>query len=199
MEIDEMNSERIERLEVQLREVRERDRSADLRPLLRTALQDAMEPADRAYVLGKLAGEYHLQLSKMAFDVAHRKDFEEAESVIRDWIMAVPKDPYPWLVLAEHFHYYATDLDKALTAASKAAELAEADGSFVRQANGTRIRIALQMHKYKDVAESLSAIINTQLIPGAVDVAPETDFLKRIPEGSVDPELIKRYREICRA
>lgn len=194
-----MNSELIERLDAQLRDLRERDRFADLRPVLRAALQDAMAPADRAYVLGKLASECHLQLSKLTFDEAHKKDFEDAESVIRDWIKVVPKDPYPWVVLAEHFHYYATDLDKALTAASRAAELASADGSFVRQANGIRIRIALGMQKYKDVAESLSAIINRQPVPGAVDVAPETDFLKRIPEGAVDPELIKKYREMCRA
>ena len=194
-----MSRERIEKLEAQMRELREQDRSADLRPALRAALQQAVDMEERSYVLGQLASEYHLQLSKVPFDDAHRQEFEDAESVIKDWIKAAPGEPYPWLVLAEHFHYYAIDLDKALETANKAVALAAHDGSFVRQAHGTRIRIALQQRKYQDVAESLSAIIGSRSSPGAVDVAPETDFLKRIPEGAVDPELVKRYREFSRA
>ena len=114
--------------------------------------------------------------------------------MIRQCIELEPNDSFHWIRLAEHFHYYAVDLQEALLAINTAIEKAEAEKAFVRQAHGVRIRIALELQDYMLVEKSMAKIVDYVTPSGSPDVTPEDDFLLRVPVGSIDQDVLARYR-----
>ena len=191
-----MNPQRIDDLEKRLDELRHKDPRADLKPVLRSALRAARDDEERAFIQSRLAGELQLELAKLPSDSRHKARFDEVEALLRRCVELQPDDPYYRIRLAEHFHYYASDLRKALEAINAAVEKAEKNGTFVRQAHGTRIRIALDLKDYPIVEKSLEVLTSYSPLPGSPDVAPEKDFLKKIPPGAIRNDLVARYKAI---
>jgi tetratricopeptide (TPR) repeat protein len=191
-----VNQRKMQELEKRLEELRQNDTRADLKPALQAALHAAQDDEERAFILSHLASEWPLELARLPFDNKHKAKFKEAEAVIRKCLKLQPDDPYHWIRLAEHFHYYATDLKKALQAINAAIEKAEKDKLFVRQAHGARIRIALELKDYALVEKSLEALIAYSPLPNRPDVALERDFLKKIPSGAVRDDVVARYKAI---
>jgi tetratricopeptide (TPR) repeat protein len=186
----------MQELEKRLDELRAKDARADLKPTLQAALAAAEDDEERARILSRLASEWPLELANLPFDDKHKAKFEAAEVVIRKCIEVQPDDPYHWIRLAEHYHYYATDLQKALQAINTAIEKAENEKAFVRQAHGARIRIALELQQYPLVEKSLDALIAYSPPSNSPDVALEHDFLRKIPTGAVRDELVARYKAV---
>lgn len=191
-----MDSQRVDQLEERLDELRQRDPRADLKPALRSALQAAHDDDERAFILSRIAGELQLELAKVPFDKTHQAKFDEVEALLRRCTEIQPDDPYYPIRLAEHYYYYASDLKKAFEAISAAVEKAEKSRMFVRQAHGTRIRIALDLKDYSKVEESLVVLSSYSPSPGSPDVALERDFLKKIPPGAVRDDVVARYKAI---
>lgn len=183
-------------LEKRLAELRTQDPRADLKPTLEAALKGAADDEERAFILSRLVSEWHLELAQLPFNDKFKDKFDAAEAVIRKCIGLQPDDPYHWIRLAEHFHYYATDLGKALEAIDTAIRKAEKQKAFVRQAHGARIRIAVELRKYPCVEESLAALIAYRPSSNSPDVALERDFLKKIPPGAVRNDLVERYKAL---
>ena len=107
-----------------------------------------------------------------------------------------PHEPHHWIRLAEHFQYYATDLERALDAINKAIDKARQGNAFLRQAHGSRIRIALELRQFEYVEESLKALIAYRPPKDSPDVALEKDFIKKIPAGAVSDQLIASYKAL---
>jgi tetratricopeptide (TPR) repeat protein len=191
-----MNQQKLQELEKRLEKLRQQDARADLKPALRAALHSAQDDKEKAFILSRLASEWQLELARLPFDDKHKDGFNEAEAVIRECLKLQPDDPYHWIRLAEHFHYYATDFAKALQAINAAIEKAEKDRVFVRQAHSTRIRIALELKDYALVEKSLEVLTTYSPSPNKPDVALEHDFLKKIPPGAVRDDLVARYKAI---
>jgi cation transport regulator ChaB len=189
-----MSSKRIEELEREIKEYRSQNRRADIRPLLNRALDAAADDEDRADILGRLVSEWQLAISGVPYSEEHRQEFEVVETMIKKCIGLKPDDAYNWIMLTEHFHYGTSELPKALEAVNTAIEKAEAEKAFVRQAHGIRIRISLALGKFDLVEDSLATLVVYEPSPENPDVALETDFLARISPGSVNEDLLARYR-----
>jgi len=198
VETDNLNPVKVQELEQKLSTMRALDKRVDLKPVLVAALDTAEDDEEKLHVLSRLAGEWQIELAQIPFDEEHREKFVAAESVIRQCIDLQPSDSYNWIRLAEHFHYYAVDLQKALPVTNTAIEKAEEEKAFVRQAYGVRIRIALDLKDYMLVEKSMVAIADYGVPSGNLDVAPEDDFLKRIPVGSIDQQVLTRYHALIR-
>lgn len=191
-----MNQRKTQELEKKLNELRAKDARADLKPVLVAALGAAENDEERVSILSRLSSEWQLELAKLPFEEKHKDKFDAAEAVIRKCIELQPNNAHHWIRLAEHFHYYATDLQKALEAINTAIEKAEREKAFVRQAHGVRIRIALQLKEYTSVEKSLAALIAYSPPSSSPDVSLEDDFLRKIPAGAVREELVARYKSI---
>lgn len=191
-EVDLMNPERVKQLEGKLRDLRAA--KADLKPVLTDALAKAADVQERAFILSRLASEWQLEIAKLPFSEKYKHKFDQAERAIRECIALEPNEPYHWIRLAEYFHIYAGDLEQATKAIDTAIKSAAREGAFVRQAHGTRIRIALETKDYAGIEQSLTALLEYIPPTGSPDVAMESDFLSGIPAGSVDPKLVERYR-----
>lgn len=193
-----MNPDRIHDLEKRLEGLRAKDARADVKPLLIEALSKATDAQERAFILSRLASEWQLEIAKLSFSAEHKEKFERIERAIRECTELEPQEPHHWIRLAEYFHYYVGDLDRALHVAETAIKKAEMERAFVRQAHGTRIRIALEAKDYSAIAQSLNSLVGYRPSGQEPDVAPESDFLSRIPAGAIDAEILGRYEAIVR-
>ena len=135
--------------------------------------------------MGRLATEFQLM-----------DEPGQAEACLVEVINSSPDSAQPRLALASHYHLHCGDLEKALVAVNTAVEVAAKSGSLFRQAHGSRIRVALDLKEFQLVQESLEALIAYKPESGAVDVALERDFLKRIPAGSVSPAVLIQYEAL---
>jgi hypothetical protein len=189
-----MNQDRIQDLEKRLRGLRAKDAKADVKPMLIEALSNATDKQERVFILSRLASEWQVEIAKLSFSDEHKAKFERIERAIRECTELEPEEPYHWIRLAEYFHYYVGDLARALDAAEVAIKKAEMEKAFVRQAHGTRIRIALDMKNYSAIAQSLASLVGYTPSGREPDVALEDDFLSKIPAEAVEPEILKRYK-----
>lgn len=163
-------------------EIKRVDRNADVTALILATIQDTHDNDIRAHMYATLASEYHL-LGRL----------KEAEDALNRVIALAPDRPEPWINLAEHYHYHAIDLRKALAAIQTAIENGRREGNFVRQALGVRIRISLEMEDYGSVERTLRELMVYKPKPGSIDVDVESDFLKRIPTGKIEKQLLDDY------
>lgn len=136
----------------------------------------------RLCALDMLVNHYHL-VGKMQL----------ALNAIHERISAAPQQVEGLLGLAEHFHYYEVDLARAAKYIEAALQEGFAQGEFVRQVLGVRIRIALARKDYSIVKESIAMLLDYRPTPGKIDVALEQDFVSEIPAGVVDSEVLNRY------
>ncbi len=157
------------------------------------AVLEELNPEQQIGALAAAISAYQVLLSG-ASDAESARQFQQLEELLRETIKIAPDDAYSWIAMAEHYHYYAVDLAKARSTIEIAVEKALAEKNFVRQAFGVLIRIALAQGDFCAVEKCLAAL-NDYIAPaGTVDVAAERDFLGRIPEGSIQPAILERYR-----
>ncbi|KQV59803.1 hypothetical protein ASD07_23605 [Duganella sp. Root336D2] len=130
---------------------------------------------------------------------AFQNDLVKAEAARRAQIAIDESRVEGWLGLAEHFHYYDENLEKAFNHIEKALVVAMDSSDLVRQVLGVKIRICLKMANYQAVEQALEMLVGYQLPPGAFDVALESDFLSKVPLGEVSAELIARYQSLLKA
>ncbi len=132
--------------------------------------------------------------------MAGRQD--EVFAVHRELIALQPDEPINWCSLA-HSHMSIGPRGQvgesagkeALAAIETAVEKARASGSWLWYCLCDRCRIALDLKRYDILEDSMRKILEDRpRPPDAQDYGPEDEFLKRIPEGAVDPALIERYR-----
>ena len=141
--------------------------------------------------------ELLLALSRVLM-IAERDDEELA--VIRQMIELAPDDPYCWGRLAGWYLYDRSfssadpeTQQAALDAIDKAVEKARTQKGDTRFFLNDRCRIVVAMKRYDLLEESLRAILETR---GARGTQFEGDFLGRVPEKAVDPDLLAAYKEL---
>ena len=124
---------------------------------------------------------------------------DEALAVIHERIDLGPDDPLNWCALASWHHSLgkspdAPALTSALEAIDTAVEKARRHRRWLRYCLNDRCRIAVTMQRYDLLAESLRAILDIPLRANLPDIWLEDDFLRRLPDGAVDPDLLEAYR-----
>ena len=173
---------RIEDVFIELRAMRQRDRTRDLSSHIETILNQAWAEEDARVLRGELVGELH------------RHDrLPEAESLLLAEVERDPAEPYHSISLAEHFHYCAVDLTKSLEQIALAIAKARLDGKFMYQALGIQARLAVETQNWPLLESTLIDLATYEHTPGNVDVFPETDFLPRIPTGVVSAQSVSAY------
>jgi hypothetical protein len=133
----------------------------------------------------------------LSVELQDQKRLDEAEAAITECINLNPDLPDGWINLALHFHYHREDLPEALSTIDIATDKAKRVQSFVRHAYLERIRIATSLKAYEVVEDSLTQLLSYVVPPNSLDVRLETDFLGRIPEGTINETLIREYRKIA--
>ncbi len=179
---------RLRRLERGLPSFYRQKRFSDVHEALQRLLIDANGVDQRVGVRAVLTRHYHFV-----------QDDDAALRAISDQIAEKPNDLLSLIDLAEHFHYHQVDLQKAADAVERALAAAVKQGLLVRQVLGVRLRIALETANFDIVGDSLSRLVEYQPIGQSLDVAYESDFIERIPSGSIDVELIERYRALLQS
>lgn len=165
-----------------------------------TFVKKGIEPLsadEKQECLYSLIDSLKRDLTGTPFDSISAPRFQLIEDVIRECLSITPDDTLAWITLAEHFHYYAVDLKRAREIVDTALKKARAEGAFIRQALGVRIRIALALSDYATVESSLRDLVQYKKPAGPVlDVGFEEDFLPRIPPDKVDSALIAQYESL---
>ena len=131
--------------------------------------------------------------SELVNELQRHERYEEAERLLLEEIERQQHEPYPWISLAEHFHYYDIRLQRSIECIAIAIEKAREDGKFLYQALGVQARLAIEISNWSLLEETLNQLAAYKHKAGDVDVFPETDFLKRIPHGAVSSEIISAY------
>lgn len=188
-----MTTSLINEIETKIGKARAGDSRADIKPILRRAISRAQTEDEISFIHGLLCSELIRDLSEDESAKKNRKKIGRAEEAIHTWISASPRDPYPWISLADLYAYYEGDLTRAKTAIDAAIDRANEVQGFFRQAHGTRIRIALKLGDLRTVEASLMALIDWKPATGAPDVSLETDFLSKIPPGAIDKRVLDLY------
>ena len=118
---------------------------------------------------------------------------DEALQVLQEQVERKPEEPFYLLCLAEHFHYHQVDLARAKDQIGDAILKAKANGTFVYQSLAVQARLAIETQDWPLLSETLIELTCYEHRAGNVDVFPESEFLARIPEGVVKPNLIDAY------
>lgn len=155
----------------------------DIAAWIEGKLRTVDDMAARIFLMSELAGEYD-----------ERGEYDKSERVLQERIRISGGAAQSWISLAEHYHYASRDLTAARETIEKAIQSALAEGAFIRQAAGIRVRIALALGDYQCVEETLRLLLTDEARTSHPDVAYETDFLSRIPGDLIDREVIGRYR-----
>jgi tetratricopeptide (TPR) repeat protein len=176
-----------EKLLSDLQELRTSARTQEVVAWILKRLENIDDLASRVLLLSELAGEYSMV-----------GDFENAERALRERIAISNDAASSWISLADH-HLYATgNLHAARTAIERALRQALNENSFIRQAAGTRIRVALALRDYPYVEDTLRLLMTEAAKSSAPDTAYETDFVRRIPPGTVNTQMIENYMKLAR-
>lgn len=179
-----MINESLQEALLQLHAARRADYDCDLTPRIRELLSRQWSDDE----LSSLRAQFVWELQR-------HKHFSEALQELQAEVQREPDDPYPSLMLAEHFHYYDINLDKSLRHIALAIKKAKIDGTFMYQSLGVQARLAIETGRWELLEETLIALTSYEHTPGNVDVFPESDFLERIPLGAVTSLSIDAYQK----
>lgn len=177
----------VERIYNELQELRQSSRTQEVVRWILERLRSVDDLAAKLLLLSELAGEYDL-----------RGDHVTAEQCLRERISLSGNAASSWISLADHYLYATQDIAAANLAAQNALDYAVRQKAFVRQAAGTRIRVALSLRDYLCVEETLRLLLTDDAQFSTPDTAFETDFVRRIPPDTVDAQLIKNYTELAK-
>jgi hypothetical protein len=162
----------------------------DAEAVVREWLLDEADRDKRAFHLGFLEVVLIAQgQDAAALDVIHQR--------LRD----APDDPLEWGSLAR-FHSVRHDttefspdpLRAALDAIDVAVEKARRTGHYLRFCLNDRCRIAVAMQRWDLLDDSLRQILAIPPGRGVPDIQLEDDFLRRVPDGVIDPKVMAAYR-----
>jgi len=164
-----------------LRSVRS-EPTADHSDFLLQQIEATSDPDERSVIEISLVGEYQ-RIGR----------YGDAVAILERNIRADPDHPYPVIALAEHYHYADVNYPTAKKHIAIAVQKARRSGEFLYQALGVQARVAIESEDWILLEETLRELTCYQHEPGKVDVFPESDFLKRIPPGKIDPALVEAY------
>jgi tetratricopeptide (TPR) repeat protein len=120
--------------------------------------------------------------------------YREAMAVINKQILERSDDPVPRIKKASQLLYYEEEYTPALAIIDEAISIGSAAKRFVFQANGVKARIGVELGRPDIVRQAILEMMKWDPNDTIVDIPPETDFLKRIPESALGRELIESYR-----
>jgi tetratricopeptide (TPR) repeat protein len=140
----------------------------------------------------------HLR-SLLALENANEGDYAAAEAIRLQEFEDDPDDPMPLISLAGQKLYCEGQPELAMTIIDHAIDAAYRSGTFRRHALAVKARVALQLSRYDIVEGVLRDIMALTFKPGNFDIGRERDILDRLPPGSIDGEIARRYDEYCRA
>jgi tetratricopeptide (TPR) repeat protein len=126
-------------------------------------------------------------------------DYGASEAIYLRMFDEDPNDPMPLISLADQKLYWEERPEAAMPMIDRALEVAYRSGDFRRWALGTKARIALALKQYHVVEDVMRKILQLTISPDCVDIGRERDILRRLPPGSIDPEVARQYDEYCRA
>jgi tetratricopeptide (TPR) repeat protein len=126
----------------------------------------------------------------------------EALAVMRNRVELAPDEPVGWSALAKQHLRYGSDSTSgepdtkmALETIDHAVAVAErTGGTGLRHCLSDRARIAKAIERWDVVEDTIRRILAIPDGRGVPDTAVEIDFLRRIPVGAVDSDLIERLR-----
>lgn len=176
----------VEQIYDELQELRQGSKNQDVVQWMLERLRRVDDLAARMLLLSEVAGEYDL-----------RGDHVSAEHYLRERISLSDNAASSWISLADHYLFAARDIGAARAAAQNALDHAIRQKAFIRQAAGTRIRVALALGDYSCIEETLRLLLTEEAQSSNPDIAFETDFVQRIPPDLVDAQLIKIYTALA--
>jgi hypothetical protein len=172
----------LESVLLELQALRRANRSEDLSALIKTRLERAWPDREASVLRSELIGECH-----------RHERYAEALHYLEEQVEREPLEPLHSLSLAEHFHYYDLNLQQSIAHVADAITKARADGKFLYQALGVQARVAIELEDWALLEATLKELASYEHAPGNVDVFPETDFLVRIPNGTVSSTALEAY------
>jgi hypothetical protein len=174
--------QRLKAISAEYRKAVVKYRDRDHSHLLVVAIRNGATDNERSVLESELIGEYQ-RVGR----------FADAEALLRRRIQVEGSHPYPHIALALHFQYFDVDLSKALRYIAPAVKRACSSREFGYLALGVQARLAIKSERWKLLARSLASLTAYRHKTGHADVFPETDFLSRIPEGRVAPQVVAKY------
>lgn len=163
------------------------DRNADHSEYLIKAVADAPDSEEQR----------HLQ-STLVRELDRNSRYPEAEAILDTLTSSQGSGvAFLWSQFAEHYHYYNVNLPLALEKIERAVVESKRTNEFVYHNLGIKARIGIELRNWKAVQEALTDALAHRHQRGMPDVKPETDFLQRIPAGTVPTALINRYRMLA--
>jgi hypothetical protein len=128
---------------------------------------------------------------------------QDAESlaVMRERTDLAPDEPHVWCDLALHLHIHksadstvgqANEIEALETIDHAVAVAQRIGGTDLRSCLNDRARIAKAIGRWDVVEDSIRRVLAIPDGRGVPDAAVEVDFLRKIPPGAVDPDLIER-------
>jgi hypothetical protein len=110
-----------------------------------------------------------------------------AENMLQD-------DPLPSMTLATFLFYDCNDPAGAYPHALRSVEKARRRHDMVRQCTGELIRLSIALGKYEEVEPLLAFLTGYEPDQLSMEIPLESDFLGRLPAGSVSPAVLGDYR-----
>jgi len=133
--------------------------------------------------------------STLVTEYQRQERFSEAETILERHARGNGSHPYPYIALAEHFHYFDVNRRKALSHIAVAIRKARRAREFGYQALGVQARLAIETKQWRLVKQTIAALTKYRHRTGRPDVFPETDFLARIPRGKVPTKVVGQYEQ----
>jgi len=109
-----------------------------------------------------------------------------------------PHVAYPRIRLAERYLYHDSLPSRALEIVEEALNLAKSSGCHFFYASGVKARCLRKLGLLAQLESLLVEMMKWDPNDTVVDLSPETDFLRDIPQGAIRTELIERYFEFSR-
>lgn len=127
----------------------------------------------------------------------------EALAVMREQVRLAPDEPIVWCGLAWHLHIHKgagsaagpLNENEVLETIDHAVTVAErTGGTGLRHCLSERARLAEAIERWDVVEDSIRRILAIPDGRGVPDTAVAIDFLRRIPAGAVDQDLVQRLQ-----
>ena len=106
----------------------------------------------------------------------------------------LPGDPLPPMLQATFLFYNCNDPERACPHALRAVKNAQQSLDMVRQTTGELIRIYIALNNHQAVEPLLVSLLKYEPGSFSMEIPLESDFLARLPMGSVNPSIIDAYR-----
>ena len=127
-----------------------------------------------------------------------RDETDETLKAVQEYLSLVPKQPEPWMMLANFYREDARDPKMAVLVSDVALAIAKLDGNFVRQALGERMRSLLAANRTNEANACLQQLSNYKPTKTSIDIDFEDDFLSICNASLLDQNIVSSYRALLR-